>query len=270
MAQNLFEPGGSLWGSKGTNIKFTEAQRLRAKLNAEKAEVLTGDIVEVNLDSATLSAEGSTYLLPVNFVEKLKYGSREASPRMVLEQIDGPLESVSLNWERSTEPLYWLHLQDQSWPVYGYGADYGYGYHVTPITKEQPGWDDAVWLCRCAQCGRELPPSYFFMNTSGRLKGICKACTSTNNIVDRIFSKPRRYRSDDEEQLLVDTRHWYEALWKRNLAPRGKYVDHCIGEADIDARLNIAIRHRRGSTPRGTSAAKIQEVRALIDETQKV
>lgn len=272
----LFEPGGDLWGAKGTNLKFTEAQRLRAKLNAEKAEVLIGDSVEVNLDSATLTTEGSTYLLPITFVEKLKNSHREvASPsQYVLERLDGPLEEFALNWDNTTRPIYWIHVPDQdkkvSWPVYGYAADYGLGYHVTPILKEQPGWDDAEWLCRCAQCGRELPPNYFFMNTSGRLKGICKACTSTNNIVDRIFSKPQRYWSDDERQLLVVTRHWYEALWHRNLAPRGKYASHCIGEADIKARLNTAIRHRRGATPRGTSAAKIQEVLSLIAETQKV
>ena len=278
---DLFEPGGRLYGSVAQEqgkLAFTEKQRLRAALNAEKATVLTGEHIKVNLDSATLEAEGSTYLLPVAFVEKLRNGDRVcASPRTLLELIDGPLENKALNYSASTTPIYWLHLSQEdgsvdAWPVYGYGADYGYGYHVTPIIKDQPGWDNAEWLCRCAQCGRELPPSYYFLNTSGRLKGICKACTQTNNIVDKIFHRPMRYRNEDEQKLLVDTRHWYEALWRRNLCPRGDYAGWCIGEADIKERMRLATRHKRGSAPRrpsATSKDKLQRIYNLMAETQE-
>lgn len=279
----LFEPGGDLWGAKGTNLKFTEAQRLRAKLNAEKAEVLIGDSVEVNLDSATLLAEGSTYLLPIAFVEKLRRSDRRgASPQQPLEHIDGPLEEKALNWNNDTQPGYWLHIPtdddtQEAWPVYGYFADYGMGYHVTPLLgcrgTELPTWKNAEWLCRCAQCGRELPPSYFFMNTSGRLKGICRACTSTNNLVDKIFHKAMRYRSEEEQTLLVDTRHWYEALWRRNLCPRGDYAGWCLGEADIKERMRIATKHKRGSMPRRPNviaASKLQMIYGLMEETQEV
>lgn len=286
----LFKPGGSLWGAKGTGLKYTEAQRLRARLNAEKAEVLTGDLVEINLDAATLTDAEGSYLLPVAFVEKLRMAKRQgASPQQPLELIDGPLEAKALNYNHSTEPIYWLHapgnysIEDcngpiqqmpiDSWPVYGYGADYGMGYHVTPIIKqaELPGWKDCEWLCRCAQCGRELPPSYFFLNTSGRLKGICKACTSTNRIVDKVYHRPMRYRNEDERKLLVDTRYWYEGLWHRNLCPRGDYANWCLGEAEIQERMRLATRHKRGSAPRrppATISAKIKEIYALMEETQ--
>ena len=137
---NLFEPGGDLWGAKGTGLKYTEAQRLRATLNAQKAEVLHGNNVDINVTSATLSTEGSIYLLPIAFVEQLKSNAirrLDASPQRVLEPIDGPLEDKALNWDHDTSPIYWLYIpvdgdMTEAWPVYGYGADYGYGYHVTP------------------------------------------------------------------------------------------------------------------------------------------
>lgn len=272
----LFKPGGSLWGAKGTGLKYTEAQRLRARLNAEKAEVITGDLVEINLDAATLTDAEGSYLLPVAFVEKLRMAKRQgAVPQQPLELIDGPLEAKALNWDHDTAPIYWLHISDEAYPVYGYGADYGYGYHVTPLLgcrhTELPGWKDCEWLCRCAQCGRELPPSYFFMNTSGRLKGICRGCTSTNRIVDKIYHRPMRYRNEDERKLLVDTRYWYEGLWHRNLCPRGDYANWCLGEAEIQERMRLATRHKRGSAPRrppATISAKIKEIYALMEETQ--
>ena len=277
----LFEPGGSLWGAKGTGLKYTEAQRLRARLNAEKAEVLTGDLVEINLDAATLTDAEGSYLLPVAFVEKLRMAKRQgANPQQPLELIDGPLEAKALNYNHSTEPGYWLHISSDdghvAYPVYGYFADYGMGYHVTPCVgrrgEELPGWKDCEWLCRCAQCGRELPPSYFFLNTSGRLKGICRGCTSTNRIVDKVYHRPMRYRNEDERKLLVDTRYWYEGLWHRNLCPRGDYADWCLGEAEIQERMRLATRHKRGSAPRrppATISAKIKEIYALMEETQE-
>ena len=111
---SLFEPGGKLWGAASQSLAMTEAQRLRRRLNAEKAKVLTGDNVEVNLDSATLTdAKGSTYLLPVAFVEKLRMAKRQgASPQQPLELIDGPLEAKALNWDHDTAPIYWLHISD--------------------------------------------------------------------------------------------------------------------------------------------------------------
>ena len=285
----LFEPGGRLYGQaaleKGT-LAITEAQRLRRQLVSEKAKVLTGESVEVNLDTATLTeVGGSTYLLPVAFVDALRTGKvmrQGARPQQLLEPIDGPLEYKALNWERDTEPIYNLHttLKDGSkmcWPVYGYGADYGYGYHTTPLLgcrgTELPGWEDCEWLCRCAQCGRELPPSYFFLNTSGRLKATCRGCTSTNNLVDKIFHKAQRHRSEDELKLLVDTRHWYEALWRRNLCPRGDYAAHCLGAEDIKERMAHATKHRRGSAPRRPNVInphKLQTIYNLIEETTLV
>lgn len=279
----LFEPGGSFYGTANNKMKFTEAQRLRATLAAKKATVLRSENLEVNIDDATLTAEGSSYLLPVDFVENLRAGKikrQSAVPQQPLEHIDGPLEDKALNWDHDTKPIYWLHVPEQGtmvvYPVYGYAADYGMGYHVTPFLScrptEAPGWKDAEWLCRCAQCGRELPPSYFYMNTSGRLKGICKACTSTNHLVDKIFKKPMRYRSDDELQLLVDTRHWYEALWRRNLCPRGDYAGWCIGEADIKERMRIATKHKRGSAPRQPNTinpSKLKRIYALMENTQE-
>ena len=130
---SLFEPGGKLWGAASQSLAMTEAQRLRRRLNAEKAKVLTGDNVEVNLDSATLTdAKGSTYLLPVAFVEKLRTGRVEkvpdARPQQLLEPIDGPLEEKALSYDHSTQPIYWMHVDEMKevWPVYGYAADYGY------------------------------------------------------------------------------------------------------------------------------------------------
>ena len=274
----LFEPGGQHWGAASQKLRMTEAQRLRAALNAEKAKA--PDCSGISVDESVLRHEGQTYLLPLDFVEAVKNGTIKrvgANPQELLEHIDGPLEEKALNYDHSTSPIYWLHIPGGgsavAWPVYGYGADYGKGYHVTPmISGELPGWDTAEWLCRCAQCGRELPPSHFFLNTSGRLKGICRPCTSTDNIVDRIFKKPMRYRSEEESQLLVDTRHWYEALWRRNLCPRGNYANWCIGEADIQERMRLATRHKRGSAPRhpsATSPTKIHAIYDLMDDSQK-
>lgn len=274
--ETLFEPGGHLAGSKSTSLRMTEVQRLRAVLNTEKAQVITTDTYEIK--GAALTHEGSTYLLPVAFVEKLKNEALrlDAVPQSPLELIDGPLEEKALNYSNSTDPAYWLHIPGDhdtsvAWPVYGYAADYGKGYHVTPLVAEDlPDWSNAEWLCRCAQCGRELPPSFFFRNTSGRLKGICKACTATDRLVDKIFHRAMRYRTEEEQQLLVDTRHWYEALWLRNLCPRGDYAAWCIGEAEIQDRMRIATRHKRGSAPRrppGTSPTKIQMVKDLIKES---
>ena len=79
-----------------------------------------------------------------------------------------------------------------------------------------------------------------------------------------------RYRSDEELQLLVDTRHWYEALWRRNLCPRGDYAAWCLGEADIKERMKIATKHKRGSAPRRPnviSASKLQGIYNLMKET---
>ena len=302
--KNLFEPGGSgahgqgHLGKSRRTMAYTEAQRLSAALNAEKAEVLHGDNVDINITTSTLhTSEGDVFLLPVAFTEAVKDGRIHragASPRTVLEPLPGPLEEAAQNWEGSTEPIYWLHIAgEETFPVYGYGADYGLGYHATPVLphvntthKELvhavgkhalqcdhlPDWDNAQWLCRCGQCGRELPPNYFFINTGGRLKGICRACMSTNQIVDRIFLKALRYRTDEEQQLLIDTRYWYESLWRRNLCPRGTYANYCLGEADIQVRMRAAIRHKRGSTPRrpqATSHSKIVAIKNLMEETQK-
>ena len=304
--EKLFEPGGSgahgqgHLGKRRTKASYTEAQRLSAALNAEKAEVLHGDSVDINITTSSLhTAEGEVFLLPVAFTEAVKNGriSRAgASPRTVLDPLPGPLEEAAQSWEGSTDPIYWIHVSEDSgvttaYPVYGYGSDYGKGYHITPMLPHAhtqhsdiahvvgkhslqcdhlPGWDTAEWLCRCSQCGRELPPKYFFINTSGHLKGICRACVSTNQIVDRIFHKGLRYRTDEEEQLLVNTAHWYEGLWRRNLCPRGDYAAFILGEEAIQARMNAAIRHRRGSAPRrpqATNHLKIVAINHLIDET---
>ena len=302
--EKLFEPGGSGAHKQGNVGKprsamiYTEAQRLRAALNAEKAEVLHGDNVDINVTTSTLhTSEGDVFLLPVAFTEAVKEGRihrANASPRTVLEPLPGPLEEAAQNWEGTTDPVYWIHIDGgETYPVYGYGADYGAGYHATPILPHAhtahtelthyvgkhtlqcdhlPGWDEAQWLCKCGQCGRELPPSYFFINTGGRLKGICRACVSTNQIIDRIFHKGLRYRTDEEERLLVNTAQWYESLWRRNLCPRGDYAAFILGEDAIQARMNAALRHRRGSAarrPQVTSHSKIAAINRLIEETQK-
>ena len=281
MSQKLFEPGGSLYGSKRTSLAFTEQQRLRHRLNAEKAQAPKCDGISV--EESVLRHEGQTYLLPEDFVEAIKNGTlrrTDASPQTVLKYIDSPVEETLLQRVSTGQPRYWVHVPQHdgstaAWPVYGYVADYGYGYATTPMIKgDPPGWDTAEWLCRCAQCGRELPPSFYFINTNGRPKGICKACTSTNQIVDKIWNKLYRYGahflSDEEFRLLDDMQLWYEALWHRNLLPRGDYCTHIIGYDAIQDRINRAIKHRRGSTPRGpsfTKHSKISEIYSLIDDS---
>ena len=267
----LFEDSPSPPSKRG--LAYSEAQRLRSSLDAEKAEVLHGDNIEVNLMASTLrTAEGEVFLLPVAFTDAIREGRIHRSgacPQQPLELISGPLEAKAQNWEGSTEPIYWLHVSDDTatYPVYGYGADYGLGYHVTPIIT-----DDAEWLCRCSQCGRELPPRFYYSNTNGRCKGTCKACMSANTTVDRIFHKAMRYRTEAESQLLIDTRHWYEALWLRNLCPRGDYAEWCIGKEDIQNRMRKAIKHKRGSAPRrpqNTAAQKIHQIYSLISSSQE-
>ena len=281
MSPRLFEPGGSIYGTRSSTIAHTEQQRLRAHLNAAKAQAPKCDGIDV--EESVLRHEGQTYLLPEDFVVALKSGKlrrTDASPQLVLELIDSPVEETLLQRVTTGQPKYWLHVPQSdgsiaAWPVYGYVADYGYGYATTPVvTGAAPGWDTAEWLCRCAQCGRELPPSFYFINTNGRPKGICRACTSTNIIVDKIWNKMHKYGihflSDEELKLLDDMAWWYDALWHRNLLPRGDYCSHIIGEEAIQERINTAIKHRRGSTPRGpghTKHSKISEIYALIDDS---
>lgn len=281
---SLFEPGGNIWGSKGTDLKVTEIQRLRAKLNAKKAQAPKCDGIDV--EESVLRHEGQTYLLPLAFTNAVKNGTLKrtgASPQTVLEYIDGPVEETLLQWESTGQPKYWVHIPNAdgsttAWPVYGYVADYGYGYVNPPMIKgELPDWDAAEWLCRCAQCGRELPPSQYFKNTNGRLKAICRGCISTNRIVDKIWNRMYkygvRYLNDEELTLLDDMQLWYEGLWRRNLLPRGDYCTHIIGEQELQDRMNQTIRHRRGSAPRRppyTAHSKITEIYSLMEDANNM
>ena len=235
----------------------------------------------IDLENSVLRTEGQTWLLPLEFTEAVRTGRlrRVASP----QQDDGSNElrwlpdNVFQELSAAASPRYWIHILEgdktEAWPVYGYMAEYGYRWVTPPILREDEGrdWSDAEWLCRCAQCGREMPPGYYNINTSGRIFGVCKACRNANNIIDKIFWKDLRYWSEDEMHLMETAQNWYERLWHAGLAPRGDYASHILGRDQIVDRINHTMKHRKGSTrtgPNRTTSRKIEAVQALMDQSE--
>lgn len=140
---------------------------------------------------------------------------------------------------------YWVTLLDGdrkgcSIPVYGYMLDTGRCNAMPPtITREEAQeitWSNAEWLCRCAQCGRELLPKDFAIDGNGRISMRCHGCTAMNKTADAMLGKIRFLTVEqleflDKYDLLVLNQ------WRRWLLPDSKRIRVLLGDSEIRSRI---------------------------------
>lgn len=159
-------------------------------------------------------------------------------------------------------PGYWLHftegeLSDRSLPVYGYMHDLGYHNAAPPEIDDvqDQTWDNCEWLCRCAQCGRELPPAAYRKAGSpgskasrNTITSICRDCSNTNLTAVKIYRLPFTQRSMEQQTFLDQYCEMIDVLWARGLTPRGAVARDRIGEDKLKKRIGAA----RSSTDRAS------------------
>lgn len=140
---------------------------------------------------------------------------------------------------------YWVTLLEgdhkgRSIPVYGYMLDTGRCNAMPPdITREEAQdltWDNTEWLCRCAQCGRELLPKDFAIDKDGRLSMRCHGCTAMNKTADAMLGKVRYLTVEqlnflDKYDLLIMNQ------WRRWLLPDSKRARMLLGDSEIRSRI---------------------------------
>lgn len=179
------------------------------------------------------------------------------------------------------QPGYWAHWKVDgvmhSLPVYGYMADRGRRQASPPALELDedgkvicPDWDNAEYLFRCAQCGRELPPLHFPLNARRRPKTVCKGCISINRTADALYSQPPRYWRDIDQDFMAQMRLLYIKWWCSGLSPRGDYARHLIGPLLNDRIYNTMARNASPQGPSTRVSQKhINEHFELINEIER-
>lgn len=278
-------------------IAISPYQRIHAK--AAKRTIDRIDEIEIAVTEALTTGQlldpqtNEVWQLPDDIVEAVQDGRlrRGASLPQFDYAFEDELEWYTKNLVPNTaaelegftdEPGYWLHIRDKdnehlwtAYPVYGYMLDKCRRNAVPPLLKQsetgrdlRPTWKDAEWLCRCAQCGRELPPASFNANSHHRVVGICKLCYNINKAVDTIYVKRGRYITPEERDLLGRVTELYDYQWFSGLLPRGKYAKKLIGEDNIKKRLDMCYAVRDSGIRRRSKLRLIEHIDGLEQTTE--
>ena len=222
---------------KAKKIAYSKIQKMNAKSPRRSGPVISEQDIKVDLEHSVVTVGKETWLIPADIAKIMRDKSEDALDLLPQSDLED-LEPIPTG-----EPGYWVtvYMTDGSskhLPVYGYMADLGRSAAGSPRITDEWYWDNTEWLCRCAQCGRELPPMYFFVNTSGHPVGICKACTSINKVTARVMQYPRKYWRPDEEALMERMAYLHQVQWRRGLSPRGEYAEHLLGKGEVQYRIN--------------------------------
>lgn len=233
--------------------------------------------ITVDTDTSTVTdVDGSKWLMPTDLMEAYKkhqvarvwyedriceggavtledalekYGNEVWVKELLPEDV-APEDALLLPVDDG-KPGYVTYIQIngamREYKVYGYLADLGRSAAATPVLANtadalELDWEHTDWLCRCAQCGRELPPNHYIVNTNGRLHAICKGCNVVNLLVDELYTVPRKYWRQEECRMMERTALLYEAEWSRHLCPRGEFAKWLLGTDNIKLRMT-ATRH---------------------------
>ena len=267
----LFVPGDSSnppTAKHGLHVHQQVMDRLKAPRNVYNYNPDLENIV-VDASNGYVYEGNRRWVMPADIAKLLSDGAVERIPEYVDPDHTSAKDFTELEALFATRniipmgrPGYWLHftegeLSDRSLPVYGYMHDLGYHNAAPPeITyiRDQT-WDNCEWLCRCAQCGRELPPAAFKKAGSpgskcsrNTITSICRDCFNTNAMALKVYKRPFTQRSMEQQNFLDQYCDMISILWDRGLTPRGAIARDLIGEDKLKKRIGAA----RSSTDRAS------------------
>lgn len=267
----LFVPGDSSDAPQTAKHGLHAHQQVLDRRNAPRNTYTYNpalDNIVVDASKGYVYENNRRWIMPADIAKLLSDGAVERIAEYVDPDHtrDQGSAAASLFATRNIIPMghpgYWLHftegeLSDRSLPVYGYMHDLGYHNAAPPeITyiRDQT-WDNCEWLCRCAQCGRELPPAAYKKAGSpgskasrNTITSICRDCSNTNATAVKIYKLPFTRRSMEQQTFLDQYCEMIDVLWARGLTPRGAVARDRIGEDKLKKRIGAA----RSSTDRAS------------------
>lgn len=268
----LFVPGDSSDAPQTSKHGLHVHQQVLDRRNAPRNTCAYNpalDNIVVDASKGYVYEGNKRWIMPADIAKLLSDGAVERIPEYVDPDHTSAKDFTELEALFATRniipmgrPGYWLHftegeLSDRSLPVYGYMHDLGYHNAAPPEIDDvrDQTWDNCEWLCRCAQCGRELPPAAYKKAGSpgskasrNTITSICRDCFNTNATAVKIYRLPFTQRTMEQQTFLDQYCEMIDVLWDRGLTPRGAVARDRIGEDKLKKRIGAA----RSSTDRAS------------------